>query len=51
MGVASNTGTIPTEKGMIVCNGVAEKIAVTFNQHIVKAYPPCWARGHMKEEM
>ena len=26
MGVASNTGTIPTEKGMIVCSGVAECI-------------------------
>ena len=26
MGVANNTGTIPTEKGMIVCSGVAVKI-------------------------
>ena len=32
-GVASNTGTIPTEKCMIVCSGVAAKIAVTLNPH------------------
>ena len=25
MGVACKTGTIPTEKGMIVCSGVAEE--------------------------